>query len=175
MANEAIATDTVADQSATTAEPDAKAPGTETPAAAQEKTYDEKYVQNIQKQAEAATKKAVEEALKKAQMSADDKAAYEKDQAEKALQERETAITRKELEADAKALLSEKELPTSFLAMVVGADEEATKANIESMKKEFDAAVQAQVEKRLVGKTPETGNRTSATDTMKAEIAKHLE
>ena len=94
---------------------------------------------------------AVAEALKVAGMDADSKAAYEKQQEEKKLAEREADIALRELKADTRELLAKKDVPVEFLDMLVGRDLEATKGNVDAFKKQFDAAVQAQVEKRLAG------------------------
>ncbi len=61
--------------------------------------------------------------------------------------------------------------------MVVGKNAEETKQNVEAFKSKFDSAVQAQVEKRLSGKTPEAGSGVSGAgsgDPMLEEILKYL-
>lgn len=42
------------------------------------------------------------------------------------------------------------------------------------LKTKFDAAVQAQVEKRLAGKTPQGGNGSQSGTSMKSEIEKYM-
>ena len=57
--------------------------------------------------------------------------------------------------------------------MVVGEDKAATEKNVKAIKTKFDEAVQAQVEKRLSGKTPDAGSGVSGSpgdDAMMAEI-----
>lgn len=144
---------------------------------AEGKTYDQSYIDRLLADQQAARDAAVAEALKVAGMDADSKAAYEKQQEEKKLAEREAGIALRELKADARELLAEKDVPAEFLDMLVGKDLEATKGNIDAFKKQFDAAVQSQVEKRLAGKTPSGGSGAAAAsedDAMAAEIAKYM-
>ena len=56
---------------------------------------------------------------------------------------------------------------------VAGMDKDA-KANADAFKTKFDAAVQAQVEKRLAGKTPQGGNGSQSGTSMKSEIEKYM-
>lgn len=109
--------------------------------------------------------------------SPEERAKYEADEREKALKEREDAISLRERTAEAKELLAENGLPASFTKMVVGKNAEETKQNVEAFKSKFDSAVQAQVEKRLSGKTPEAGSGVSGAgsgDPMLEEILKYL-
>lgn len=155
----------------------AAAADTAAEAPAEGKTYDQSYIDKLLADQQAAMDAAVAEALKVAGMDADSKAAYEKQQEEKKLAEREADIALRELKADTRELLAKKDVPVEFLDMLVGRDLEATKGNIDAFKKQFDAAVQAQVEKRLAGKTPSGGSGTAAAsedDAMAAEIAKYM-
>lgn len=105
--------------------------------------------------------KLVQEEMKKASMSPEEKAKYEAEEKEKSLKERESAISLRERTADAKELLSENGLPAAFTSMVLGADKAEMEKNVKALKAEFDRTVQAQVEKRLGGKTPEAGSGVS--------------
>ena len=135
------------------------------------KTYDQAYVDDlIERQKEA----AVAEALKVAGMDKDAKAKYEQEQAEEKMAKREADIARRELRADAREVLAEKQIPAEFLDMLLGSDLKATKANADAFKTKFDAAVQAQVEKRLAGKTPQGGNGSQSGTNMKSEIEKYM-
>lgn len=141
------------------------------------KTYDQAYIDKLLADQKAAQDAAVKEALKVAGMDAEGKAAYEKEKAEKDLADREAGIALRELKADAREVLAENGIPAEFLDVLVGKDLKETKSNAETFKKQFDAAVQAQVEKRLSGKTPSSGNgggTHSETDAMSAEIDKYL-
>ena len=84
------------------------------------------------------------------------------------------ALARRELKADAREVLAEKQIPTEFLDMLLGSDLKETKANADAFKTKFDAAVQAQVEKRLAGKTPQGGNGSQSGTSMKSEIEKYM-
>ena len=119
----------------------------------------------------------VQEAVKKATMSPEEKAAYEKEEKEKALSEREDAISLRERRADAKELLADNGLPVEFRDMVMGKDKEETQANVKMLKEKFDAAVQAQVEVRLKGKTPSSGTGYtggSEKETLLAQVENYL-
>ena len=121
--------------------------------------------------------KLVQEEIKKAAMSPEERAKYEADEREKSLAAREEAISLRERTADAKALLAENGLPASFTEMVVGKDTVETKKNVEAFRSQFDSAVQAQVGKRLSGKTPEAGSGVSGAgsgDSMMEEIMNYL-
>ena len=96
----------------------------------------------------------VQEELRKASMNPEEREAYEKQQEEKRLAEREDAISLRERRADAKELLADNGLPAEFQDMVMGKDRAATEANVKSFKSRFDEAVQARVEARLSGRTP---------------------
>lgn len=121
--------------------------------------------------------KMVQEEIKKAAMSPEERAKYEADEREKSLKEREDAVSLRERTADAKAMLAENGLPASFTKMVVGKDADETKKNVETFRSQFDSAVQAQVEKRLSGRTPDVGSGVSGAgsgDSMMEEIMKYL-
>lgn len=140
------------------------------------KTYDQAYIDSILAQQKAAQEAAVAEALKVAGMDADSKEKYEKEQADQKLKQREADLARRELKADARSVLEEKDVPAEFLDILLGKDMKETKANVETFKAAFDSAVQARVEKRLVGKTPQGGNggAVSEAEAMAAEIDKYL-
>lgn len=102
--------------------------------------------------------KLVQEEIKKAAMSPEERAKYEADEREKSLAAREEAISLRERTAEAKELLAENGLPVSFTEMVIGEDKAATEKNVKAIKAQFDESVQAQVEKRLSGRTPAAGS-----------------
>lgn len=141
------------------------------------KTYDQAYVDKLLADNEAARAAAVAEALKVSQMDEDGKASYEQEKRAKELSEREAQIALRERKAEALDVLDKNEVPREFLDMLVGESTEETKEKVAAFKKEFDAAVQKQVEKRLAGTTPKGGNGTGAQsedEAMAAEIAKYL-
>ncbi len=141
------------------------------------KTYDQAYIDKLLSDQEAARAAAVAEALKVAQMDEAGKESYEQEKREKELSDREAQIALRERKAEALDVLDKNEVPREFLDMLVGENTEETKEKVAVFKKEFDAAVQKQVEKRLAGTTPKGGNSTGAQsedEAMAAEIAKYL-
>ena len=144
---------------------------------AQTKTYDQAYIDKLLFDQKAAQAAAVAEALKVAKMDETSKADYEKQKVEKELSTREESIALRELKVEAREVLNKNDVPQDFLDILVGKDLEETKANVTAFKSKFDVAVQAQVEKRLVGKTPQNGNSGKAGNddsAMAAEIAKYM-
>lgn len=141
------------------------------------KTYDQAYVDKLLADQEAARAAAVAEALKVAQMDEAGKESYEQEKREKELSDREAQIALRERKVEALDVLDKNEVPREFLDMLVGGSAEETKEKVAAFKKEFDAAVQKQVEKRLAGTTPKGGNGTGAQseeEAMAAEIDKYL-
>lgn len=141
------------------------------------KTYDQAYIDKLLADQEAARAAAVAEALKVAQMDEAGKESYEQEKREKELSDREAQISLRERKAEALDVLDKNEVPREFLDMLVGDSTEETKAKVAAFKKEFDTAVQKQVEKRLAGTTPKGGNGTgsmSEEEAMAAEIDKYL-
>lgn len=138
------------------------------------RTYDDAYIAQMRADFEKERQAAVEEALKKEKMSAEDKAKYEADQRQKEIEQREKEIALRELKADAKGMLAKEKLSDSFADMVVGADVETTQKNVNALKAAIDAEVQLQVEARLKGKAPRTGSGDDGggTSDMEAQMNK---
>lgn len=137
--------------------------------------YDEKYIEDLKAKMEAEKAAAVENAKKeftaKAEeeaklsgMTAEEKAAYEAAQKEQSIADREAAVSLRELQAEAKALLAEQGLPQEALGNVIGKDLETTKQNIANLKKIVDTTVNEQVTAKLKGKTPERGTGADNSD-----------
>lgn len=169
----------------TTAAPAEENPGASGGTAGQEavkqepagKTYDQAYIDKLLADQETARAAAVAEALKVAKMDEAGKESYEQEKREKELSDREAQIALRERKAEALDVLDKNGVPREFLDMLVGDSTEETKEKVAAFKKEFDEAVQKQVEKRLAGTTPRGGNGTGAQseeEAMAAEIAKYL-
>jgi len=94
------------------------------------------------------------EAEKLAKMNKDEKAQYLHQKSVKALADREAAITKRELMAEAKNTLAEKSLPSTLAELLVYTDAEACNASIGVLEKAFQAAVESAVEDRLKGGDP---------------------
>jgi len=91
------------------------------------------------------------EAEKLAKMTQAERADYMAKKREKDLADREAAITRRELQAEAKNTLTGKGLPLELADVLVYTDADACSASIEAVEKAFSAAVQAAVNERLKG------------------------
>ena len=96
----------------------------------------------------------VSEAEKLARMTKDEKAEYMRKKQEKELAAREANVTRRELMAEAKNTLMEKELPVSLAEVLDYTDADSCSKSIAAMEKAFQEAVQAAVEERLKGGKP---------------------
>lgn len=143
--------------------------------AEEKQVYDEAYIEKLKAEMEAEKTAAVENAKKeftaKAEeeaklsgMTAEEKAAYEAAQKEQSIADREAAVSLRELQAEAKALLAEQGLPQEALGNVIGKDIETTKQNIANLKKIIDSTVNEQVTAKLKGKTPERGTGADNAD-----------
>lgn len=94
------------------------------------------------------------EADKLAKMNKEEKAEYMRQKKEKELAEKEASITRRELMAEAKNTLAEKELPVALAEVLNYADADSCNKSIAAVEKAFQEAVQVAVEKKLKGGTP---------------------
>lgn len=133
-----------------------------------EKTFSQAEVENIinqrfaklqrdaEKRVEQARKDGITEGERLAKMSAEEREAAAKEQAENdfkaredALAKREAEVARKELRATALELLAEKQLPAGLADFLDYTDADACKASIEAVDKAFRDMVKAEVDKRL--------------------------
>ena len=94
------------------------------------------------------------EAKKLAEMNADEKQKYQLDQREQELANREKAIARKELTAEAKAMLSERDLPVELVNVVDLTSAETVSQSVAVLQKSWEQAVQKGVQEKLKGKAP---------------------
>ena len=132
----------------------------------QEKTYT---TAEVQKMIEEGRKQALEEANRKAderfqnkmkeseklaKMNETEKLRYELEQREKAIEEKERALTLAQNKNEASKILAEKGLSLSLIDFVVAEDAETMNANINLLDKAFKASVKAEVEKRLGSSSP---------------------
>ena len=97
------------------------------------------------------------EAERLAKLSEKERKDEELNQREKDLESRLAGIERKELLADAVAVLNEKKLPPSFAEILLAENAEKTFDNINSFKTTFDAAVAEKVKEALRQDTPPAG------------------
>lgn len=94
------------------------------------------------------------EAKKLAKMNADEKKDYQLKQREQELATREAEITRKELTAEAKTMLSERDLPVELVAVVDLSSADSVTESINTVQKAWSEAVQKGVSERLKGGAP---------------------
>ena len=94
------------------------------------------------------------EAKKLAKMNADEKQKYQLDQREQELADREKAIARKELTAEAKTMLSERDLPVELVNVVDLTSAETVSESITSIQKAWEESVQKGVSERMKGSAP---------------------
>jgi alanyl-tRNA synthetase len=111
------------------------------------------------------------EAEKLSKMNKEEKTEYLHQKQEKDIQDREAAITRRELMAEAKNSLAEKKLPTSLAEVLNYADADSCSKSIAAVEKAFQEAVQAAVEEKLKGGKPPK----KAPSQEEADLAKQVE
>ena len=112
-------------------------------------------VQKAQEKWEALTNDKLSEAEKLAKMNKDEKAQYMQQKKEKELADREAAITKGELKAEAKNTLAEKKLPVSLADLLVYTDADSCNKSIATVEKIFQEAVEAAVQEKLKGGDPQ--------------------
>ncbi|HEL2532965.1 TPA: DUF4355 domain-containing protein [Streptococcus suis] len=100
--------------------------------------------------------KAESEAKKLAKMNAEDKQKYQLDKREQDLADREAEITRRELAAEAKTILSERGLPIELVDVVNLADADSVRDSIDAIQKTWEAAVLKGVADKTKGIAPMT-------------------
>ena len=102
------------------------------------------------KKAERKQADKAKEAEKLARMNATEKYEYELEQREKAIAEKERALTLAENKNEASKILAEKDIDLALVDFVVAEDADTMNENI----KKLDKAIKASVAKRLAGKSP---------------------
>lgn len=94
---------------------------------------------------------------KLAKMKADEKAQYEREKQEKALRDREAAITRRELTASARETLVEKGLPAELSTVLNYESADTCKESLDAVEKAFKEAVEKAVNDKLRGSASKPG------------------
>lgn len=94
------------------------------------------------------------EAKKLAKMNADDKQKYEMDKREQALAEREAEISKRELTAEAKSILSERGLPSELIDNVNLTDADSVRTSIDKLQSAWELAVQKGIAEKTKGGAP---------------------
>lgn len=129
-------------------------------------------VTNAQEKWQALTDDKLSEAEKLAKMTKEEKAQYMQQKKEKELSEREAAITRKELMAEARNTLACDGLPQELAEVLNYTDADACKKSMETVKTAFQKAVEAAVEEKLKGGKPP--KKATETDEQKNQQQKVL-
>ena len=117
------------------------------------------------------------EAQKLETMSEKEKKKYQEEKRIKELDDREAAITRRELTAQAKVQLADKGIPTELAEILNLTDAESCKKSIEIVEKAFQTAIEKAVEEKIKGnasikKVP--GNTTISLESIKNMSAKEI-
>lgn len=112
---------------------------------------------------ESRLREALDEAVRLNGMSAEERAAYDTQARLKALEDREKALERRELKADAQEALAAKGLPVALAEALNCEDRMAMEKSVTALDGAFRQAVQEAVEERLKGTSPAAG--ASAQDT----------
>ena len=102
-------------------------------------------VSNAQQKWQALADDKLSEAEKLAKMNKEEKAAYMQQKKEKELSDRESAVARKELMAEAKNTLAEKKLPAGLAEVLNYTNAESCNKSIDAVEKAFQAALEAAV------------------------------
>ena len=160
----ATATET---QSKQTKEPgDAKAQPKYTDADV-DKLIDQKFAEWQKKQ-----EKAVSEAKKLAEMNAQQKAEYERDQLQQELDSLKKKDALAEMTKTARKMLTDGGItaPDELLAMLVTTNADETKAAVDGFAKIFKDAVEAAVKERIKGEPPKRGTGGTAPSMTKEQI-----
>ena len=111
-------------------------------------------VTNAQEKWQVLTDDKLSEAEKLAKMTKEEKAQYMQQKKEKELSDREAAITRKELMAEAKNTLASDGLPQELAEVLDYSDADTCKKSMEKVKEVFQRAVETAVEEKLKGGKP---------------------
>lgn len=109
---------------------------------------------NAQDKWKALTDDKLSEADKLAKMTKEEKADYLYKKREKELADKETALTRRELMAEAKSTLIEKRLPVGLVEILNYVDADSCNASIAAVEKAFHTAVGEGIQEKLKGGTP---------------------
>lgn len=111
-------------------------------------------VTKAQEKWQALTDDKLSEAERLAKMTKEEKEQYQQQKREKELSEREAAVTRKELMAEAKNTLAEKNLPVNLAEVLNYTDADSCSKSISAVEKAFQQAVEEAVNERLKGGKP---------------------
>lgn len=128
-------------------------------------------VANAQEKWQLLTDDKLSEAEKLAKMTKEEKAQYMQKKKEKELSDREAAVTRSELMAEAKNSLSDEGLPVELAEVLNYTDADACKKSMETVKKAFQTAVEKAVNEKLQGgKPPKKAPETNTQEALEKQV-----
>lgn len=128
-------------------------------------------VGKAQEKWEALTDDKLSEAEKLAKMTKDEQKTYMQNKRDKELSDREAAVTRSELMAEAKNSLSDEGLPVELAEVLSYTDADACKKSMETVKKAFQTAVEKAVDEKLKGgKPPKKAPETNTQDALEKQV-----
>ena len=132
--------------------------------AEQEEVFTKAQVDELVEKEREGFESKLREMEKISQMNEQQRESYLRQQAEAVLSEREAAVARRELAADAMEKLSEYKLPKSLLSCVNFASPEDCAESIEGIRQAFTAAVSEAVSQRIGSAAPKfsAGNAKDA-------------
>ena len=104
-------------------------------------------------------------------MTKDEQKTYMQNKRDKELSDREAAVTRSELMAEAKNSLSDEGLPVELAEVLSYTDADACKKSMETVKKAFQTAVEKAVDEKLKGgKPPKKAPETNTQDALEKQV-----
>lgn len=128
-------------------------------------------VTNAQEKWQALADDKLSEAEKLAKMTKDEQKTYMQNKRDKELSDREAAVTRSELMAEAKNNLSDEGLPVELAEVLNYTDADACKKSMETVKKAFQTAVEKAVDEKLKGgKPPKKAPETNTQDALEKQV-----
>lgn len=128
-------------------------------------------VTNAQEKWQALTDDKLSEAEKLAKMTKDEQKTYMQNKRDKELSDREAAVTRSELMAEAKNSLSDEGLPVELAEVLSYTDADACKKSMETVKEAFQTAVEKAVDEKLKGgKPPKKAPETNTQDALEKQV-----
>lgn len=128
-------------------------------------------VTKAQEKWQALTDDKLSEAERLAKMTKEEKEQYQRQKKEKELSDRESAITRKELMAEAKNTLASDGLPQELAEVLNYTDADSCKKSMEKVKAVFQKAVETAVEEKLKGgKPPKKAPETDPQKTQEQQV-----
>lgn len=128
-------------------------------------------VTNAQEKWQALANDKLSEAEKLAKMTKDEQKTYMQNKRDKELSDREAAVTRSELMAEAKNSLSDEGLPVELAEVLSYTDADACKKSMETVKKAFQTAVEKAVDEKLKGgKPPKKAPETNTQDALEKQV-----